>query len=362
MSEINTIYMQRALELAESVLGNTYPNPAVGAVIVRDNKIIGEGATQPPGHRHAEIVAMDTARESLDNAAMYVTLEPCCTTGRTPPCTEAIIRSGITSVVIACRDPNPAVNGNGIKALRAAGIRVHTGLLQDEAHALIEWFTKYTTTHIPYVTLKTAISLDGKITVNKEASQYLTGEKGLEWVHTMRKQIGAVAVGRKTFETDNPYLTVRRTHIKTQPYRIVFTTQCDLPTDAHIFSNNDNRVIIVTTQCSNHKQYANKAHIIITKKHNGRVDITDALQQLGKMGIPHIMLEGGSELIASFLKENAIDRVFLLITPVFIGKKDALPLIADEGISAMSSMPRLSRINTKIIGDDIMISGYINQY
>ena len=290
-------FMRRALELAKKGWGATNPNPLVGAVIVKDGVIVGEGAHERIGHNHAEINALKDAGEKVKGAHMYVTLEPCSHYGKTPPCALALASSGISKVFIAMSDPNPKVNGKGIQILKDAGIEVETGIMEKEAKKLNEIFIKYITKKQPFVIMKSAMSLDGKIACHTGASKWITGDKSREYVHKIRDRVAGIMVGINTVIQDNPYLTTRLgKREKSDPIRIIVDSKGKIPDNANVFDKDLGAYTIVATTelmpCKKKQKLKKGAKVIRTPVHNGRVDLRILMDELYKINIDSILLEG----------------------------------------------------------------------
>ena len=349
-------YMRRALRLARRAIGRTSPNPMVGAVLVKDGKIISEGYHKRAGEPHAEAIAIKRAMpyeaESLNGATLYVSLEPCChTEKRTPPCTKAIINAGIKRVVIAHLDPNPKVSGRGVEELRRAGIEVVSGVLEKEATLLNEAYIKYIKTGMPFVILKTAMSLDGKIATAKGESKWITGQRARLLVHRLRSRVDAVLTAIGTVKADDPELTSRIRHGK-DPIRIVIDPEFETPKNSKILKTPP-RTIIVTK-----KEVDLKGVEFI--RYKGRLDLQALMKELAKMEIMSIMVEGGSSLSAHCLEEGIVDKVMFFIAPKIIGGKNSYPAIGGSGVKTLSEAYKIRDMRARHIGEDILIEGYID--
>ncbi|SNX53801.1 diaminohydroxyphosphoribosylaminopyrimidine deaminase [Thermoanaerobacterium sp. RBIITD] len=357
--------MKRALELAKLGWGYTNPNPLVGAVIVKDSRIIGEGYHEYFGGPHAEINAIKNAKEDVKGAQLYVTLEPCCHHGKTPPCVDAIIKSGIQDVYIAMEDPNSFVSGKGIKYLKEAGLNVYTGILKNEAQKLNEIFIKYITTKIPYVILKSAMTVDGKIATTIGDSKWITNEKSREHVHMLRGRVMAIMVGVNTVIKDNPYLTARIRGLKS-PTRIIIDSQGRIPLDSNVLCDRSAKTIIATTK----KMPVDKINklrnlaidIIIVDSIDGKVNLKELIKVLGTMGIDSVLIEGGGTLNYSALKEGIVDKVMFYIAPKIIGGSNALTPVEGNGIDYIKDAIKLNDIEITKFDDDILITGYIEKW
>lgn len=358
-------YMAKALELARKGIGNTSPNPLVGAVIVKDHRIIGEGYHQVYGGPHAEVNAFRNAKEDVEGATMYVTLEPCSHYGKTPPCANAIVEKKIAKVVIGMKDPNPLVAGNGIRILEENGIEVVCGVLEEECKKINEIFIKYITTKAPFVIMKTAMTLDGKIAAYTGDSKWITGEDSRKYVHEIRNNLAGIMVGVGTVLKDNPMLTTRIDGGK-NPIRIIVDSKCRTPLDAKVLDIDDNsRCIIATTENADSEkieQLKDKGAIVIAiPAKNGRVDLSYLMRQLGEMKIDSILLEGGSELNYSALEEGIVDKVLCFIAPKIIGGNNAKTPVGGQGKALVRDAVKLSNININSFKDDVLIEGYIQK-
>lgn len=364
---MDKLYMKRALELAKLGTGYTNPNPLVGAVIVKNNQIIGEGYHKRYGSPHAEINAFDNSTEDVSDATMYVTLEPCSHYGKTPPCADAIVKKGIKKVVIAMLDPNPIVSGKGIDILKSNGIEVITGVLEEESKKLNEIFIKYITTNRPFCILKTAMTLDGKIASYTGDSKWISNQVSRKFVHKLRHKVSSIMVGIGTVLTDNPLLTTRLDAEEgVNPARIIIDTHGRTPLDSKIMkTSKDVKTIIVTTNLSDNKKLKSMedmgAEIIITPLKEGKVDLSYLMGILGERKIDSILLEGGSTLNYSALNEGIIDKVISFISPKIIGGDTAKTPVGGEGIMYMKDAISLKNINISYFESDFMIEGYIGE-
>jgi diaminohydroxyphosphoribosylaminopyrimidine deaminase/5-amino-6-(5-phosphoribosylamino)uracil reductase len=358
-------FMRLSLELA--LKGKTSPNPKVGAVVVKDGKVVGCGYHRKAGGRHAEIFALNQAKGKAKGGSLYVSLEPCSIFGRTPPCVEKIISSGITEVIVGMKDPNPLNNGKGIERLRASGIKVKVGILRKDSAKINEVFTKYITKGMPFVTVKIAQSLDGKIATKVGDSRWITANSARRYVHKLRREADAILVGVNTIIKDNPLLTTRLRYTKNisaerQPIKIIVDSQLKTPPQAQIFSQRSPaKVIIATTKSAPQKKIKalNKyAEVVIFGDKNKRVNLRSLMRNLAAREITNIFVEGGGELIASLLKEKLVDKVLFFIAPKIIGGRDALTSVEGEGIAKVSQAIRLKGIEITRFGEDILLEGY----
>ncbi|HHW38517.1 MAG TPA: bifunctional diaminohydroxyphosphoribosylaminopyrimidine deaminase/5-amino-6-(5-phosphoribosylamino)uracil reductase RibD [Bacillales bacterium] len=350
-------YMKLAIELAANTNGQTSPNPLVGAVVVKDNQIVGMGAHLKAGGPHAEVHAINMAGEKAKDATIYVTLEPCSHHGRTPPCADLLIKSGVKRVVIASTDPNPLVAGQGIERLREHGIQVDVGILREEAEGLNEVFFHYISTGTPYVTLKSATSLDGKIATVSGESKWITSEEARLDVHEYRHQHDGILVGVNTIIKDDPELTTRLPLGGKNPIRIILDTNLRTPFDAKIVNDNKaptwiivgNKAPAERIKAMNEKQ----AHVI--EMPFDTLNIHNVLKALAEKGITSLFVEGGSQVNGSFIKAKAINQVITYIAPKIIGGASAPTSIGGEGFEKMNEVLALQIKSIETIGPDIKI-------
>ena len=357
-------YMERALSLARMAMGSTSPNPAVGAVIVNDGVIVGEGYTQPPGLAHAEVVALKQAGEKSRGATMYVTLEPCCFYGRTPPCTKAILDAGIAGVHIATLDPNPKVAGKGRAELEDAGITVYAGEREEEAQEINEAYFKYITTGIPFVTAKFAISLDGKIATWTGDSHWISCEESRRFVHRLRRASDAIMVGVNTIVIDDPRLTVREGQSEKYPLRVIVDSKGRVLSTARVFSEPGKTVVAVTPDAPSEtiKELKNVgAEVVVMPSWKSMVDLNELLVELGRRNITSILVEGGSGLLGSMFDGCMVDKVVAFIAPVIVGGEDAKSAVGGQGAHRIGQALQLSRIKVERCGKDVMVMGYLNE-
>ena len=358
-------FMQMALSEASKGLGKVNPNPLVGAVIVRGNNIIGSGYHEQFGGPHAEIKAIRNASESMEGATMYVTLEPCSHYGKTPPCADTLIKSGIAKVVIAMTDPNPLVSGKGIERLKENGIEVEVGLLEKEARDLNRVFIKFIQTKFPYVVMKTAMSLDGKIATATGHSQWISSPVSRQYVHGLRNELKGILVGVNTVITDDPELTTRLNgEAGRNPIRIVVDSKGRIPLSAKMLKDGaTNPVIIATTSVFPEEKrllLESSGHTVLTlAKQDGKVDLNLLMVELGKLGIDGILLEGGGTLNESALKNGIVDEIRFIIAPLLLGGRDAITPIEGAGFNTIDEGIRLNQMTTSRIGDDILVTGRV---
>jgi len=359
--------MSLALELSKKAVGFVNPNPLVGAVIVKDNKIIGEGYHEYFGGPHAEVNAFANAKENVEGATMYVTLEPCAHYGKTPPCADLIVKNKISKVVIGMIDPNPLVAGKGIKILRTHGIEVITGVMDTEIKKTNEIFVKYITYKKPFCIMKTAMTLDGKISTSIGDSKWISNEKSRAYVHELRNMVSGIMVGIGTVLSDNPELTTRRENkISKNPIRIIIDSTARIPLDAKVLKCDEKtRTIIVTTEfASDTKIIAIKekgAEVIITPSGDKRVDLNYLMRAMGDMGIDSILLEGGSTLNYSALEEGIIDKVITFISPKMFGGTTGKTPVGGKGIELVKDSILFTNTEVTRFDEDIMIEAYIKK-
>ena len=359
-------YMKRALELAKLGWGRTNPNPLVGAVIVKDGEIMAEGYHEMIGCAHAEAAAFNNAKGDVRGGTLYVNLEPCSHYGRTPPCAKAIIEKGIKEVVIAMTDPNPKVAGKGIRMLEDAGIRVVDGILEEEAKKLNEIFIKFISQKKPFVIMKTAMTLDGKIATCQGDSKWISGESSRQYVHTVRDRVAAIMVGINTVIADNPSLTTRLDSKKGKdPVRIIVDSKGIIPLDSKVINvESAAEVILATTTAlafEKEKQLMDrKVRIIKVEGLDGHVDLIKLMDELYKLEIDSVLMEGGGGLNAAALNSGIVDKVMMFIAPRIIGGKDAKTPVEGVGIQLMKDAVNLENINISRFGGDILVEGYVN--
>lgn len=353
-------YMLRALELARRAEGRTAPNPAVGAVIVRDGVIVGEGFHPAAGESHAEIYALRQAGEAAQGATLYVTLEPCCHSGRTGPCTTAVIAAGIVRVVAGCRDPNPKVAGGGFEQLQSAGIQVESGILATECRRLIAPFAKHVRFGLPYVTLKAGITIDGAVATASGESQWITGAESRLAVQHLRDTHDAIMVGIGTVLADNPRLTTRLPQGGGKnPLRIVVDSTLRTPPTAALLTEAGRTLILATAAASAaaaERLRAENVEILCVAGAAGAVDLSDAMRQLGERGIQSILLEGGGRLHHSALHAGIVDRLCVFIAPLLLGGS-GIPLFCGHGVSHLKDAFRLRQLHVERYGDDLLLDG-----
>ena len=353
-------YMRRALELARQAEGRTAPNPAVGAVIVRDNIIVGEGFHPAAGEPHAEIFALRQAGTAAQGATLYVTLEPCCHRGRTGPCATAVIAAGIFRVVAGCRDPNPQVAGGGFAQLQAAGIKVVSGILESECQRLIAPFAKHIRTGRPYVTLKAGMTIDGAVATARGESQWITGAESRAAVHHLRNTHDAIMVGIGTVLADNPRLTTRLAQGDGKySLRIVVDSTLRTPSSAALLTQAGSTLILTSAAARDadaERLRSEQVEILRVAGHPGAIDLVDAMRQLGARGIQSILLEGGGRLHHGALHAGIVDRLCVFVAPLLLGGS-GLPVFCGPGVSNLKDAFRLRQLHVERYGDDLLLHG-----
>ncbi len=357
-------YMKIALQLAEKGCGFTAPNPMVGAVIVKNNKIIGEGWHQKYGEMHAERNALAACTESPAGAVMYVTLEPCCHQGKQPPCVDAIIEAGIKRVVIGSEDPNPLVRGKGIKILKEHGIAVTEHVLSEECRQLNEVFFHFIQTKRPFVVMKYAMTMDGKIATRTGASKWITGKTARQHVAWQRHRYTAIMVGVGTVVADDPLLTCRMEGGK-NPIRIICDTSLQTPVTAQVVQTANQIPTILATCCQNQERQRiykkSGCQILQVHKKEGHVDLQHLMKLLGEKKIDSILLEGGGTLNWAAISDGIVQKVQAYIAPKLFGGKDAKTAIEGEGIEIPSEAIRLKNSHIISLGDDVLIESEVEQ-
>jgi diaminohydroxyphosphoribosylaminopyrimidine deaminase/5-amino-6-(5-phosphoribosylamino)uracil reductase len=353
-----------ALRLAEKGRGRTSPNPMVGAVVVKGGRVIASGWHRRAGEPHAEAIALRKAGKAARGATLFVTLEPCSHTNkRTPPCSPLVIASGVKRVVIAMIDPNPRVSGGGIKAIRKAGIEVVTGVLEQEARKLNEAFIKHVTRRVPFVTLKIAQTLDGKIATASGESKWITGEEARREGHVLRDRSDAILVGINTVVKDDPSLTARIPGGR-DPARIIVDSKLTIPLAAKAVTQSSTaRTIVATTpdapKTKIEKLQAAGVDVLVIKDSWGRVDLKDLMKKLGKRDILSVLIEGGAEVHASALKDGIVDKVVLFIAPLLMTGRDSICSIGGTSPVKLTHALKLRDVTTRFVGQDLMVEGYL---
>ena len=349
------------MKLAKKGEGSTSPNPLVGTVVVKDGQIVGEGYHRNYGGSHAEVFALNNAGSDAYRSDLYVNLEPCNHYGKTPPCVKRVIESGVSRVIIANLDPNPMVNGAGLKKLQDAGISIETNILADDGEKLNEAYFKYARTGKPFVILKWAQSLDGRIATRSFHSSWISNEKSRKKVHQLRKSVDAVLIGAGTVKHDNPQLTVR--HVKgKQPWRIVVSRNLDIPFESKLFNDEFRNKTVVFTAKTDAKKI-NKfeklgVHLEFINNENDRSTFNQILEWMSKKNLISLLVEGGKSILTSFIKTGLADKLMIFVAPKLIG--EGIDAIGDLSIHSMMDSTELKKTSYKKIGTDILIEGYLH--
>jgi len=361
-------FLGLALALAARGAGQTTPNPMVGAVLVRDGRVVGQGYHTRAGAPHAEAVALAQAGRRARGAVLYVNLEPCCHFGRTPPCVDALIGAGVREVVASMRDPDPRVRGRGFRALRAAGVRVRTGPLVGAARRLNREFVRRTAAGRPFVTLKAGMSLDGRIATRSGESKWITSARARAAGRVLRSEHDAVLVGVNTVLRDDPRLTARSGRKRREadsafarPVRVVLDARLRTPPRARLLSNGGPPVIVMTlhgASAARRRRLEEKGALVIEAPgQNGRIAVGSALRELSRRGIASVLVEGGSEVLGSLLDARLADRIVLFVAGSLLGGRGAVPVFGGRGTGRLSHAARMERITVRPIGPDYRIEG-----
>ena len=353
-------WMRRALRLAEKGRGRTSPNPMVGAVLVKDGEVVGEGYHVRSGEAHAEIVALRKAGDEARGSVLYINLEPCTHYGKTPPCAPALIEAGVKRAVVGMEDPNPLVKGRGLDMLRAAGLDVEVGILKEACRSLNEAFCQYIRTKEPFVILKIAATLDGKIATQHGESKWITGEDSRRVAHRLRDQADCLLVGIGTILKDDPMLTTRIRKGR-DPYRVILDSRLRIPEKANVIDQNPEKTILATTELAPKEKMESLekrgVRVLILDSVQGRVNLKSLLSRLGEMGMMSILVEGGSEVNGSFLNEGLIDKIFLFLSPRFLGGQ-ALGIFGGRGAEKLEEALILNPLKIQRVREDILLEGY----
>ena len=365
MPEQDEVFMQRALDLAAKALGRTSPNPAVGAVIVRGGRVIGEGFHRRAGLPHAEVEALQRVNGSARGATLYVNLEPCAHHGRTPPCAEALIAAGLKRVVVGIVDPNPLVRGRGLRRLRQAGIAVTTGILREECERLNEDFAVFIRTGRPLVTLKLAASLDGRIATASGDSHWISGERSRRLVHELRNRVDAVLVGAETVRVDDPQLTCRVRGGR-DPLRVILDGRLTISPAARVCTQRSTAPTLVVTTAESGQGEKKRlleqqgVEILCLAGDQGRVPLRPLLAALGRRGVKHVLIEGGGQVAAAALAEGVVDKVLFFYGPLLLGG-ESRPMIGPLGIDRVAAGLKLHTIELGRLGDDVLVTAYVGE-
>lgn len=364
-------FMRMALDLAGKGEGFTSPNPMVGAVIVKNGKVVGKGYHRASGEAHAEVNAIDDAGALTQGSTLYVTLEPCNHTGRTPPCTEKVLAAGIKRVVVAMIDPNPGVKGGGTTYLKSRGLDITTGICENRAKKCNEVYIKYVKTKRPFTIIKCAATLDGRIATRTGDSKWVTGEKSRRFVHRLRHAVDAIMVGINTVEKDNPSLTTRLTNRPgnfkgLDPVRIVIDTHLRIPEEAKLLQlESDSDTIIITGRLASKDKKARiekkGAKVVESPVKDGLIDLDILMDRLGALGITSLLIEGGSRITASALSAGIADKIVFFFAPKILGGDDGVPVCRGPGPDLMKNCIPVKDIDIRRFDDDVMIQGYIHK-
>jgi len=375
-------WMKQALRLAEKGRPWTSPNPLVGAVLVKNNRLISQGYHTAFGAPHAEVAAIRKAGSRSKGSTLYVTLEPCCTYGKTPPCTESIKRAGIKRVVVGAADPNPVHCGRGIRLLQKNKIVVTKGILKNQAMLQNEAFAKWITTRTPWVILKMAQSLDGKIASRTGNSRWISGPRARKWVHELRSQVDAILIGKNTLLRDDPRLTVRngtarplppivaaRPQLNGQnrkaksPWRIILDPRGECSRSAKIFKQTGPIILACSERFTSRvaEKFSEEGVTILPlKEKRGRLNLKQLLSSLGSLGITSLLVEGGGELAGSFIEQNLVDQVKWILAPKIVGGRTAKTSVEGSGIKLLSGATKIKSIRMSRLGEDFLLEGYVN--
>ncbi|MCC2377147.1 bifunctional diaminohydroxyphosphoribosylaminopyrimidine deaminase/5-amino-6-(5-phosphoribosylamino)uracil reductase RibD [Bacillus wiedmannii] len=354
------LYMKLALENAKAMKGQTTPNPLVGSVIVNDNRIVGIGAHMKAGEPHAEIHAIRMAGEQARGGTIYVTLEPCSHHGRTGPCAEAIVQAGIKKVVVATLDPNPLVSGSGIKILQDAGIEVLVGVCEEESKKMNEVFNKYIMTKRPFVTIKSGVTLDGKIATSLSDSKWITSTEARQEVHQIRNENAAILVGANTVQKDNPSLTTRIPNGR-NPIRVILDSTLRIPMEANVVADREAPTWIFTTSnyaAEKRKALENAGVKVFVTSGEKHINLYEMLDVLGRKGVSSLLIEGGGEVNASFIENKLMDKLILYFAPKIIGGRLAPSFVEGTGITKMQDAIEFKDISFTQVGKDYRFIGY----
>jgi diaminohydroxyphosphoribosylaminopyrimidine deaminase/5-amino-6-(5-phosphoribosylamino)uracil reductase len=366
--------MRRALELGALGKGTTSPNPRVGAVVVKNGRIVGEGHHKHAGEDHAEVIALRAAGDAAMDATLVVSLEPCSTPGRTPPCTNAIVEAGIKELVYGTEDANPEHCGRGLEILRANSVHVIGPVLEAECEALNEGWPKFITEGLPFVTVKAAMSLDGKLATTTGESHWITNDRSRAHVHRMRYETDAVLVGLGTVSKDDPQLTPRgefddQLGVRAEPHcpwRVIVDGAAGIPLDATVLTDEwrERTIVVTTLDAPEHKREMIEetgTEVLSIDGDLDNVDLHDLMVALADRGIVYVMIEGGSKVFTSAFKAGVVDKVALFYAPMLIGGRDAPVLIGGSGVATLDDAIALTRITTTRFGDDLLIEARVQQ-
>jgi len=362
--DVDETFMKQVLRLARRGLGSTSPNPVVGALVVKNGRIIGSGYHKKTGAPHAEIEALSKAGERAKGSAMYVNLEPCNHHGRTPPCTTALLKNGIRRVVVGMADPNPHVTGGGCTSLRSNGVEVKCGVLEEECTRLNEVYVKYVTRGKPFVIVKGALTLDGRIATRAGNSKWITNEKSRKFVHSLRKRVDAIMVGVETIIADNPLLTPYLTRNSApDPVRVIADTNLRVPLDSRVLDSGTSALTLMAagSRVSNTKRKKIEglgARVVRCEMRDGRIDLADLLDKLAEMSICSVLVEGGGTLFGSIIRERLVDKFYIFLAPKILGGDNGVPFTRGPGCDSIKDCLTLKPLTVRRFDDDIMIEAY----
>jgi diaminohydroxyphosphoribosylaminopyrimidine deaminase/5-amino-6-(5-phosphoribosylamino)uracil reductase len=364
MKQNHEHFMRHALALAGRGEGRVHPNPLVGAVLVKNGRILSVGAHEFFGGPHAEVRALERYKKVPSGSTLYVTLEPCDHFGKTPPCTDLLLQKGVRRVVAAMKDPDPRMAGRGLARLKKAGVSVRAGVLESDAKVLNRHYLHWISTQKPYVTLKIGQSLDGKIATKSGRSRWITGEASRRRAQEIRRTADAILVGVNTVLADDPLLSVRLGGPKVRPLKVVLDAELRTPPDAKIFSaNSPGKTILFTSQRSSpgrRKILGKKAELIVVpESHRGALDWKPVLAVLGKKGVTHLLVEGGGEVAADAIFRGHVKEIYFFVAPLFVGGKHAVSSVGGDGISRLAEAVRVRDWNTERVGDDLLFHGFL---
>ena len=360
-------FMEMALDLAEKGRGFTSPNPMVGAVVVKDGNVVGKGYHRKAGEPHAEVNAIHDAGSAAAGATLYVSLEPCHHTGRTPPCTEMILKTGIRRVVVAMADPNPDVRGGGSAFLRQNGVTVTGGICEDRAKKLNEFFIKYVTTRRPFVIAKCAATLDGRIATRTGDSRWVTGKAARAYVHRLRHAVDAIMVGIGTVSQDDPHLTARVPDMKTRdPVRIVLDSRLRISENARLFHLDSNAgTLIICGDCvaleKRNRIETQSIKVIPSPLRDGGIDLDLLMGRLGEMGITSLLIEGGGRVLGSAFRQGIVDKCAFFYAPKILGGDDGVPICRGPGPDLMANCLQIKDVTVRRFEYDILVEGYLDK-
>lgn len=360
-------YMRRAIALARRGQGTTSPNPMVGAVVVKGGKVVGEGYHRKAGEAHAEVLALEKAGPRARGGTLILNLEPCCHTGRTPPCVNSIIKAGLRKVVVAMTDPNPLVNGKGIEILKKAGIDVKVGLLEQEAKVLNEVFITYVEKKRPFLVLKAAASLDGKIATRIGESKWISNEESRHYANQLRSVMDAIMIGINTVILDNPLLIPRVAKPRRYPLRVVLDSKLRIPLSCELVKTADKYKTLIFTLADSRQDKESRLKsmgvdvVRVAPGDNGRVALAGVCSELGKREITSVLIEGGGELNGSFVEEGLLDKIIIFYAPKIIGGKNASNLVSGKGVDFLKDAARIDITSVRRFKEDICVEGYVHR-